>query len=50
MKKGQILDISEFFSNLTLPVALIIQKFIPATTATTINEVIEEDRGNWAHA
>ena len=49
MKKGQYLNIIQFFSNLILLVALKIPKFIPLTTVTTVDEVIEVNGGNGAH-
>ena len=49
MKKGQFLDISEFFSNLTLLVALKIPRLIPVTTVTTVDEVIEVNGGAMEH-
>ena len=49
MKKAKFLDISEFFSNLTLLVALKIPKLYRVTNVTTVIELIEVNGGNVAH-
>ena len=48
-KKVNFFDILEFFSNLTLLVALKIQKLYRVTNVTTVIELIEVNGGNLAH-
>ena len=49
MQKGQFSDISKFFSNLTLLVALKLRGLYHVTTVTTVDEVLEVNGGAMEH-